>query len=390
MSLLSSIFGGKPQEEEAKTATSGLFEKTIDVPERSIARFADAKADAKRKRGEDTSESPAAAADGETKDDSKKSPRVDKEDAKELTVFVGNLPSAMTRRSLAKLFKGCGKISSTRIRSVAVAGVKLPPSQAGNQKMVKKVCANTQQLDKDAKQTVTGYVVFCDKESVEAALAMNNTEVPDIATGKQRKIRVDRAEPTTDASRSVFVGNLPYGADEATLQAHFAQACGWQKDDGAVEGVRIVRDKDTFQCKGFGYILFRDRSLVSTALRNVHETTYMKRELRVMVCGSRFKGNKGKPQEPDPKKQRTFEGQRATGPVQSSSVSALKRILTKSTAEASGKKHRPRGEKKSSTPGKAAGKPGVSRRAAVDAKVEKRVKKIKKRIAKGMGKAKIR
>jgi anti-sigma28 factor (negative regulator of flagellin synthesis) len=68
-------------------------------------------------------------------------------------------------------------------------------------------------------------------------------------------------------------------------------------------------------------------------------------------------------------------------------VSALKRILTKSTTEKSVKKQRPRGEKKTSGGVKSpANKSGLSRRAAVDAKVEKRVKKLKKRISTGMGK----
>lgn len=49
------------------------------------------------------------------------------------TIFVGNLPPDITRRSLAGIFKPCGTVTSTRLRSMAVAGVKLPPDQAGNQ-----------------------------------------------------------------------------------------------------------------------------------------------------------------------------------------------------------------------------------------------------------------
>jgi RNA recognition motif-containing protein len=51
----------------------------------------------------------------------------------ERTIFVGNLPPDITRRSLAGIFKPCGTVVSTRLRSMAVAGVKLPPEQAGNQ-----------------------------------------------------------------------------------------------------------------------------------------------------------------------------------------------------------------------------------------------------------------
>ena len=49
------------------------------------------------------------------------------------TIFVGNLPINTTRKSLAALFKSCGKVESSRLRSIATEGVKLPPEAAGNQ-----------------------------------------------------------------------------------------------------------------------------------------------------------------------------------------------------------------------------------------------------------------
>jgi nucleolar protein 12 len=414
MSLLSSIFGGTDEKKEAKsTPTSGLFDKqTIHVPERLHAAnkhaqsvpeeensaVTESTSAPKRKRDDvSTSEFDAASA---AAAESKATKKEEEEAIKgELTVFAGNLPLNSNRKSLAKLFKSCGKVFSSRIRSVAVTGVKLPPKHAGNQALVKKVCSNTQLLDTDAKKSVQGYVVFETKEGVQAALALNNSQITDSQTGEKRRMRVDHAVATTDASRSVFVGNLPYATEEGTLQAHFVKGCEFEGDDSAIEGVRIIRDKSTHQCKGFGYVLFRDVSMVTTALRNMHESTYMKKELRVMVCGKRFKGRKGEDENPANKKQRaSFEGRRSTGPVdrtgttgtpegKAASVSALKRILTKSTTEKSVKKARPRGEKKSSSGVKSpANKLGLSRRAAVDAKVEKRVKKLKKRISTGMGK----
>lgn len=410
MSLLSSIFGGSEKKQAKSSPTSGLFEKTIHVPERLHAAHKHAQSEPeaensavtdiastdnshKRKLDDASTSEDAAAA------ESKATKKEEEEAVKgELTVFAGNLPLNSNRKSLAKLFKSCGKVTSSRIRSVAVTGVKLPPKHAGNQALVKKVCSNTQLLDTDAKKSVQGYVVFETKEGVQAALALNNSQITDSQTGEKRRMRVDHAVATTDASRSVFVGNLPYATEEGSLQAHFIKGCDLEGDDTAIEGVRIIRDKATHQCKGFGYVLFRDVSMVTTALRNMHETTYLKKELRVMVCGKRFKGRKGEDDNTANKKQRTFEGRRSTGPVdrtgtmstpegKAASVSALKRILTKSTTEKAVKKARPRGEKKSASGVKSpANKSGLSRRAAVDAKVEKRVKKLKKRISTGMGK----
>jgi RNA recognition motif-containing protein len=246
--------------------------------------------------------------------------------------------------------------------------------------LVKKVCANTHKLDKDAKSTAQGYVVFSSKDSVEKALKLNNTLVDGL------RLRVDHATPTTDASRSVFVGNLPYQADESTLQQHFVKGCGFQQEED-VEGVRIIRDKDTMQCKGFGYVIFREKEMAAVALRKMHESAYLKRQLRVTVCGKRFKGRRGEAKPEDSTKRKTFEGMRPAAVAQG----AIKRILGKqplAKEDAKPKKRRARGEsKKGAAKSGPTKKTGVSKRAAAEAKIGKRMKKIQKRVSKGMGKA---
>lgn len=409
-SLLNSIFGiGAPKQNKS---TDSLFDRSIVVPP-------------PRKRSTVTSveEEPQESKDGSTVNDElregnvlengeadsfeqvkEKKPRkpkrkinsisesekaIGEEDdhadgAENRTVFVGNLPLSTTRKSLAQLFLKCGAIESTRIRSVAVQGVKLPAAKAGNQNLVKKVCVNTGQLNTAAKQSVQGYVVFKSMESVAAALAMNNKQIPDPdsrqGTLSTRRLRVDHSKPTYDASRTVFVGNLPYSTDEDSLQQHFKSGCNL-KNTTDVESVRIVRDPTTFQCRGFGYVLFADKSMASTALRRMNGTVYKKKELRVQVCGKRFKGKRGE-QPPKRKERQTRE---------MASAAALKRILTKQATAGPSKKRRARGDtnkKLANTRGRKAAKAGVSKREAAQAKTNKRVKKIEKRISKGMGKAK--
>jgi nucleolar protein 12 len=347
----------------------------------------------------------------------------DSDQADARTVFVGNLPLWYTRRDLHKLFSECGSIHSTRIRSVPVAGVKLPPAMAGQQDVVKKVCSNTQRLDVSTKQCVCGYVVFMSVESVAAALEKNNTTVPSthhkgttaapmVAKNSPavRHIRVDRVgaaqlpDATTtatttasrhDASRSVFVGNLPYTADEETLAAHFATVLNRHAKDTVpteqmIEGVRIVRDKDTQLCKGFGYILFSDTSFVARALQTCHGTKYLlKNELRVLVCGKRTKNQQGQTTIP----KATARRQAA---LSSASGGAVQRVLLKQlTATPPKSQRRKRGGPSSTNassstktvPAKKAGASTKSKRAVSMGKTEQRVKKIEKRIAKGMGKA---
>src|SRR5688572_4650771 len=48
-------------------------------------------------------------------------------------------------------------------------------------------------------------------------------------------------------ARKLYVGNLPYNAGEADLQALFASA-------GAVETVNVIRDASTGQARGFAFV----------------------------------------------------------------------------------------------------------------------------------------
>jgi RNA recognition motif-containing protein len=48
-------------------------------------------------------------------------------------------------------------------------------------------------------------------------------------------------------SKKLYVGNLPYSAEEATLRDLFAQV-------GTVESVSIIIDKLTGRSKGFGFV----------------------------------------------------------------------------------------------------------------------------------------
>lgn len=420
MSLLGSIFGGdgkaadnkksskkqknKESSPDETSGLTGLFAQSAELPERP--KHVPKPRKSKRKEPENNKE-------GEESPKKRRKPRKEKptedstttnnneeessskkeegdtdatdnkkeDEAEARTIFVGNLPLEGTnRKSLAALFKDCGAISSTRIRAVPVKGIKLPPQRAGDQKLMKKVCVNTKLVDYEnaAKDTVQGYVVFKDEDSVAKALELNNT----LVVGG-RRIRVDRASPSVEPSRSVFCGNLPYGADEMTLQDHFIKGCDFEVGD--VEGVRIIRDKDTFQCKGFGYVLLKDKSLVPTALK-MHETTYMKKALRVLVCGKRFKNKKGLQSPPKSFSRPAEVKGTAVAPKEVVTVGAFRRILGKQSEEASKFNKRKRGEKKKDPVAKKGGTAGVSKRAALDKKVEKRVKKIQKRITKGMGK----
>ncbi|XP_060922606.1 RNA-binding protein 34 [Limanda limanda] len=162
------------------------------------------------------------------------------------TVFVGNLPTSCTKKTLRSLFRNKGSIESIRFRSV----VREDPS------MSRKVAAIKRKIH-PKKQSVNAYVVFTDDDGVAKALESNGTEIE-----KDFHIRVDRVTDSSshDHKRSVFVGNLSFEINESAFRQHFEEC-------GSVEAVRLVRDQTSGLGKGFGYVLFESPDSVQLALK---------------------------------------------------------------------------------------------------------------------------
>ncbi|KAH8821031.1 hypothetical protein F5884DRAFT_766337 [Xylogone sp. PMI_703] len=75
-------------------------------------------------------------------------------------------------------------------------------------------------------------------------------------------------------SRSIFVGNVDYGASPEEIQAHF-QSCG------SINRVTILLDKFTGHPKGYAYVEFSEPSLVAQALV-LNESVFRGRNLKVV------------------------------------------------------------------------------------------------------------
>ena len=151
-SLVGSIFGANANEEKP-AGLSNIFEESVALPEKPQHRpipprkkkrkeapveeeqgQLDGTKNRKQRKPPQERETAAAAEEPEA-DSAKDATQEDsvKDNAEERTVFVGNLPIDTTRKSLACMFKSCGKVESCRLRSVAAAGVKLPTDRAGDQ-----------------------------------------------------------------------------------------------------------------------------------------------------------------------------------------------------------------------------------------------------------------
>lgn len=75
-------------------------------------------------------------------------------------------------------------------------------------------------------------------------------------------------------SKKIYVGNLPYEADEAGLREVFAAA-------GEVQSVKIITDAATGRSRGFGFIEMTSDEDVDKAISSLNGTKFMDRTLVV-------------------------------------------------------------------------------------------------------------
>ncbi|KAG5059130.1 hypothetical protein JHK87_000159 [Glycine soja] len=174
----------------------------------------------------------------------------DNEDKLLRTVFVGNLPLKVKKKTLLKEFKKFGEVESVRIRSVPIQDTKKPRKGAI---LAKKI--------NDAADSVHAYIVFKTEQSAQASLAHNMSLV------EGNHIRVDRAcpprkkhkgesTPLYDNKRTVFVGNLPFDVKDEELYKLF---CGISNLESSIEAIRVVRDPHLNVGKGIAYVLFKTK-----------------------------------------------------------------------------------------------------------------------------------
>src|SRR5262245_26987608 len=75
-------------------------------------------------------------------------------------------------------------------------------------------------------------------------------------------------------STKLYVGNLPYEATEADLQALFESA-------GAVSSINIIRDRATGQARGFAFVEMSDAEGARKAINDLDKHQYGGRNLTV-------------------------------------------------------------------------------------------------------------
>src|ERR1043166_1813897 len=87
-------------------------------------------------------------------------------------------------------------------------------------------------------------------------------------------------------NRKLYVGNLAFGTEEATLEALFGQA-------GPVSSVRVMRDKETGRSRGFAFVEMESEDGARTAIERFNETEIEGRRVAVNEARPFASGGRG-------------------------------------------------------------------------------------------------
>ena len=85
------------------------------------------------------------------------------------------------------------------------------------------------------------------------------------------KVQDESSEVST-----LYVGNLPYRADEEAVQQHFEQ-------QGSVVSVRLMKDRRTGKRKGYGFVEMNAKG-AAKAIKNLNDSMFQERTLKVRLA----------------------------------------------------------------------------------------------------------
>ncbi|EGR1860621.1 RNA-binding protein [Vibrio cholerae] len=92
----------------------------------------------------------------------------------------------------------------------------------------------------------------------------------------QPTLSSNQDEEASSTTKTLYVGNLPYKANESHVKELFAEY-------GEVFAVRLMKDKRTGKRRGFGFVVIA-AGQAQTAIEALNEKEYMQRTLKVRIA----------------------------------------------------------------------------------------------------------
>lgn len=83
--------------------------------------------------------------------------------------------------------------------------------------------------------------------------------------------------------KNIFVGNLDFGATEATVRS-------WFEEYGAVDRVNIITDRDTGRSRGFAFVEMANAEEADRAIQNLNGASVNGRALNVNEARPKTEG----------------------------------------------------------------------------------------------------
>nr|ABK24573.1 unknown [Picea sitchensis] len=175
-------------------------------------------------------------------------------------LFVGNLPFNLDNQQLGELFEGAGEVLDVNI---------ITDRETGNSRGFGFVTMGT------VEEAEKGVELF-NRHSLEGRLLTVNKAAP-------RGTKVERPSQAGSSTNKIYVGNLPWQADDNSLLQLFSE-------HGKVLEARVVYDRETGRSRGFGFVTYSSESEVNDAIAALDGTDMDGRPLRVNIAEDRRRG----------------------------------------------------------------------------------------------------
>lgn len=181
----------------------------------------------------------------------------------DLKIFVGNLPWSVDSAELAELLKDAGDVTMVEV---------IYDRQTGRSRGFAFVTMANQADADEAVEKFNGY------EYQGRTLRVNSGPAPPKDSFAPRGgFRNEKPSGNFNSSNRVFVGNLPWGADELSLEQLFS-------DHGKVVEARVVYDRETGRSRGFGFVTLSSPQEIEKAISSLDGSDMDGRQIKVTVA----------------------------------------------------------------------------------------------------------